>query len=62
MYINQDVAVGIPTILLTIVFFSGFQLFILGTIGEYLGRVFLDQSNYPQYVVRYSKLHSRNNE
>ena len=62
IYFNQDVAVGVPTILSTIVFFSGFQLLILGTIGEYLGRVFLDQSNYPQYVVRYSKLRTQDNE
>jgi hypothetical protein len=28
------------------------QLLILGTIGEYLGRLFLDQSGAPQFVVR----------
>ena len=46
---------GIPSILVAIVFFAGVQLVILGTIGEYLGRIFLDQSGSPQFVVRYVK-------
>ena len=33
--------------------FAGVQLVILGTIGEYLGRLFLDHSRSPQFVVRY---------
>ncbi len=53
LYVNPDVAVGIPTVLVTIVFFSGVQLVILGTIGEYLGRLFLDHTKSPQFVVRY---------
>ena len=39
--------------LVTVVFFAGIQLIILGTIGEYLGRLFLDHSRSPQFVVRY---------
>ena len=53
LYVNPNVAVGIPTVLVTIVFFAGVQLVILGTIGEYLGRLFLDHSGSPQFVVRY---------
>ena len=53
LYFNPDIAVGIPTVLLVIVFFSGVQLVILGTMGEYLGRLFLDQTRTPQFVVRY---------
>jgi undecaprenyl-phosphate 4-deoxy-4-formamido-L-arabinose transferase len=55
LYINPDVAIGIPTVLVTVVFFAGVQLLILGTLGEYLGRVFLDQSGSPQFVVRYAR-------
>jgi glycosyltransferase involved in cell wall biosynthesis len=55
LYFNQDMAIGLPTLLVTIVFFSGVQLMILGTIGEYLGRLFLDHSGSPQFVVRYIK-------
>jgi len=53
LYFNPDVPVGIPTVLITIVFFAGVQLVILGTIGEYLGRLFMDHSGSPQFVVRY---------
>jgi glycosyltransferase involved in cell wall biosynthesis len=53
LYINPDVAVGIPTVLITVIFFAGVQLVILGALGEYLGRIFLDQSKSPQFVVRY---------
>jgi undecaprenyl-phosphate 4-deoxy-4-formamido-L-arabinose transferase len=53
LYLNPEISLGIPTVLITVVFFSGVQLLILGTIGEYLGRVFLDQSGNPQYIVRY---------
>ena len=53
LYINPNLTIGLPTVLVTIVFFSGVQLLILGTIGEYLGRLFLDHSNTPQYVARY---------
>ena len=55
LFIHPDIAVGIPSILVTIVFFAGVQLVILGTVGEYLGRMFLDQSGSPQFVVRYVK-------
>jgi undecaprenyl-phosphate 4-deoxy-4-formamido-L-arabinose transferase len=53
VYLNPDVAVGIPTVLVTIVFFAGVQLVILGTLGEYLGRLFLEHTKSPQFVVRY---------
>ncbi len=52
LYFGSDVPVGIPTVLITVVFFAGVQLVILGTVGEYLGRLFLDHSGAPQFVVR----------
>ncbi len=53
LWINPDLPLGIPSILVAMLFFAGIQLIILGTIGEYLGRLFLDASATPQYVVRY---------
>jgi undecaprenyl-phosphate 4-deoxy-4-formamido-L-arabinose transferase len=55
LYINPNVAVGVPAVLVTVTLFAGIQLVILGTIGEYLGRLFLDHSKNPQFVVRYIK-------
>src|SRR5207237_7917892 len=54
LWITPDLTVGIPTVLGSILFFSGIQLMILGLIGEYLGRLYLDQTGTPQYVVRYT--------
>jgi hypothetical protein len=45
---------GVPTILVAMTFFSGIQLLIIGLVGEYLGRMFLDHSGTPQYIVRYA--------
>ena len=53
LYVDPNLPLGIPTVLVLMVFFAGLQLLILGTIGEYLGRLFLDHSQSPQYVVRY---------
>ena len=53
LYLNPNVTHGLPTVLVIVTFFAGVQLVILGTIGEYLGRLFLDHSSAPQFVVRY---------
>lgn len=53
--LHPDIPHGLPTVLVVVVFFAGVQLVILGAIGEYLGRLFLDHSQSPQFVVRYSR-------
>lgn len=53
MWITPNVTLGIPTVLGSIVLFSGIQLVILGLVGEYLGRLYLDNTGTPQYVIRY---------
>ncbi len=55
LWLTPSVTIGIPTVLACIVLFSGVQLIVLGTIGEYVGRVFLAGNGMPQYIVRYSK-------
>src|SRR5438874_2801774 len=55
LWITPNLTVGIPTVLGSVVFFSGIQLMILGLVCEYLGRLYLDQTGTPQYVVRYVK-------
>ena len=53
LWITPELTMGIPTTIASIVFFSGVQLIVLGTIGEYVGRIFLGESGTPQSVVRY---------
>lgn len=59
LFINPDVTVGIPTVLVCVTFFAGVQLWVLGMVGEYVGRVFLQLQGKPQAVVRYERLRSR---
>lgn len=52
IWIAPNITHGIPTVLAAVVFFAGVQLMILGLVGEYLGRLYLDQTGTPQYIVR----------
>lgn len=45
-------AIGWPSLMVTIFFFSGLILMFMGLIGEYIGRIFLGLCNNPQFVVR----------
>lgn len=45
-------AVGWSSVMCAIFFFSGMIMLFLGLIGEYLGRMFLGMSHYPQFVVK----------
>ena len=53
IWITPNLTVGIPTVLGSIVFLAGIQLMILGLVGEYLGRLYMDHTGTPQYIVRY---------
>ena len=55
LWITPNLTLGIPTVLGTIILLAGIQLMILGLVGEYLGRLYLDHTGTPQYVVRYVK-------
>ncbi len=62
LWITRNMTFGIPTVLASIVFFAGVELMILGLVGEYLGRLYLDQTGTPQYVVRYTVHAGHKNE
>lgn len=50
--LNPAMALGWPSLMIVICFFSGIQLMFLGLIGEYIGRMFLGLNRQPQYVIR----------
>jgi|TARA_B110000483_G_scaffold233349_1_gene302003 glycosyltransferase involved in cell wall biosynthesis len=43
---------GFPTLLLTTVFFGSINLIVLGIIGDYIGKIFLESKRRPSFVVR----------
>jgi len=49
---------GFQTLILTIVFFGSINLIILGIIGEYIGKIFLESKKRPSFVIR--KIHQTN--
>ena len=50
--INPSLPIGWPSMVIAFMVFSGVQLFILGLIGEYLGRIYLSNNKTPQFVVK----------
>lgn len=47
---------GYPTLMIVILFFGGVQLFFIGILGEYLGRIFGETKARPLYLVDRCKL------
>ncbi|TAH04866.1 MAG: glycosyltransferase [Sphingobacteriales bacterium] len=54
-YLGKDVA-GWATVVVSIVFFGGLQLIILGIIGIYIGKLFIQSKQRPNYIVRTTNL------
>lgn len=55
-YYYGHVISGWASVIVTIAFFGGIQLMILGIIGIYLGKLFMQSKNRPLYIVSESKL------
>jgi undecaprenyl-phosphate 4-deoxy-4-formamido-L-arabinose transferase len=49
---NPDLPAGWASLVVTLLVVSGVQLFALGLLGEYLGRLFLKDNGSPMFVVR----------
>lgn len=50
----SDVPRGWASLIISVTMFSGIQLFVLGVLGEYVGRLFMTLNGQPQWVVRES--------
>ena len=48
----SNTPLGWASLMVAVITFSGVQLFIIGLMGEYLGRLFLTENMTPQYVIR----------
>ena len=51
-FVNNVEVSGWASMLMTIVFFGGLQLIILGIIGIYVGKMFMQTKNRPNYIIR----------
>jgi undecaprenyl-phosphate 4-deoxy-4-formamido-L-arabinose transferase len=49
---NPDLPAGWASVIVSMFIIGGMQLFALGMIGEYLGRLFLKENGRPQFVVK----------
>lgn len=52
----QTAIPGWTSILISVLFLGGIQLMFLGLIGEYLGKMFIETKNRPNYVIKEKKL------
>lgn len=51
-YLTGHTAAGWASVLLSVVFFGGLQLIILGILGIYIGKLFMQVKNRPTYIIR----------
>lgn len=53
---SGHVMAGWVSLIITVSFLGGLQLFILGIIGLYIGRIFAQTKGYPSYIIRATNL------
>jgi dolichol-phosphate mannosyltransferase len=54
---NQEVS-GWASLIITIAFFGGLQLIVLGIIGMYIGKMFMQTKDRPNYIIRSTNLNN----
>ena len=55
-FLNNSEISGWASLIMTVVFFGGVQLIILGILGIYMGKIFKQMKNRPVYIVRSKNL------
>jgi glycosyltransferase involved in cell wall biosynthesis len=51
IFYKQNIPAGWASLIVSIIFFGGLQLCVLGLIGEYVGRLYLTVNRMPQFIV-----------
>lgn len=54
--ITQNPVPGWPSLICIILFLGGLQLFFLGIVGKYIGKIFLEVKKRPNYIIKESNL------
>jgi glycosyltransferase involved in cell wall biosynthesis len=57
-----DEVSGWASLLATVAFFGGLQLMVLGIIGSYLGKIFMQTKHRPNYIIRSTNLLKQKND
>lgn len=57
-YVGQHVS-GWASLITTVAFFGGLQLIILGIIGIYIGKMFIQSKNRPNYIIRSTNINNK---
>lgn len=55
-YYLGNTVIGWPTIMIAISFFGGFQIFAIGIVGEYIGKIYLEVKNRPRFFIEEKKM------
>ncbi len=53
---RQNVIIGWPSVIISVLFIGGLQLLILGIVGEYIGKIFLETKKRPLYIIQDSNI------
>ena len=62
LFNGYDAASGWASLIATVAFFGGLQLLVLGIIGSYLGKIFMQTKQRPTYIVRATNLQKTKND
>lgn len=49
---RSSVIIGWPSVIISVLFIGGLQLLILGIVGEYIGKIFLETKKRPLYIIQ----------
>lgn len=49
---KESVIIGWPSVIISVLFIGGLQLLILGIVGEYIGKIFLETKKRPLYILK----------